>query len=65
MECMHEEVMSKERYMNIWRSVNDIQVQAGPDGFQRILNKIDNILKNQDEIIVPYKSRAWTVRKSK
>ncbi len=65
MECMHEEVMSKERYMNIWRSVNDIQVQAGADGFQRILSNIDNILKNQDEITVPYKSRAWTVRKTK
>ena len=33
MECNHEEVMAKERYMNIWRSVNDIQVQAGEDAF--------------------------------
>lgn len=33
MECMHDEVMSKERYINIWRSVNDIQVQAGEEGF--------------------------------
>lgn len=24
MECMHEEVVVKERYINIWRSVNDI-----------------------------------------
>lgn len=63
MECMHEEVMSKERYMNIWKSVNDIQVQAGEEGFRRILNNIDKLLKNQDEIVVPYKSRAWTARK--
>lgn len=65
MECMHEEIMSKDRYMNIWRSVNDIQVQAGPEGFERILHNIETILKDQDEIVVPYKSRAWTVRKCK
>ena len=62
MECMHEEVMSKERYINIWRSVNDIQVQAGEEGFQRILNNIDSILKEYSEISVPYKSRAWTAQ---
>ncbi len=28
MECAHDELMSKERYINRWRSVNDIQVQA-------------------------------------
>ncbi|RKI43913.1 class I SAM-dependent methyltransferase [bacterium D16-51] len=62
MECMHEETMSKERYINIWRSVNDIQVQAGKEGFQRILDNISNILKDYNEISVPYKSRAWTAQ---
>ena len=62
MECMHDEVMSKERYMNIWRSVNDIRVQAGEEGFQRILDNIEGVLKDYDEIAVPYKSRAWTAQ---
>lgn len=62
MECMHDEVMSKERYMNIWRSVNDIRVQAGEEGFQRILQNIEDILKDDSEISVPYKSRAWTAQ---
>ncbi len=62
MECEHEEIMTKERYMNIWRSVNDIQVQAGKEGFGRILRGIEAILKDYDEIVVPYKSRAWTVQ---
>lgn len=62
MECRHDEVMSKERYMNIWRSVNDIRVQAGEEGFQRILENIEDILKDRDEIAVPYKSRAWTAQ---
>lgn len=62
MECAHDETMSKERYMNIWRSVNDIRVQAGEDGFRRILKNIENILAGYSKISVPYKSRAWTVQ---
>lgn len=62
MECAHDELMSKDRYMNIWRSVNDIRVQAGEEGFQRIIKKIEDILADYSEISVPYKSRAWTVR---
>ena len=65
MEAPHVENMSKERYMNIWRSVNDIQVQAGPERFQRILNKIAEIIQDMDEIKVPYRSRAWTVQSTK
>lgn len=61
-ECMHDEMMTKERYMNIWRSVNDIRVQAGEDGFRRILKNIEIILKDYNEISVPYRSRAWTAQ---
>ena len=62
MEASYEELMTKERYLNVWRSVNDIQVQAGEEGFQRIMDSIGNILKECDEIAVPYKARAWTAR---
>lgn len=62
MEASYEELMTKERYLNIWRSVNDIQVQAGEKGFQRIMDNIGHILKDYEEIAVPYKARAWTVR---
>lgn len=62
MECIYDERMSKERYLNIWRSVNDIQVQAGKDRFQKILKNIEDILKDDSEISVPYKSRAWTAQ---
>lgn len=56
--------MSKERYMGAWRSVNDIQVQAGPAGFMQILEAIEKELSSVDEVSVPYKTRAWTVRKA-
>ena len=65
MEAPHVEIMSKERYMNTWKSVNDIQVQAGPEGFRRILNNIEKIIQDMDEIEVPYLSRAWTVQSTK
>lgn len=64
-EGNHDEIMTIERYMNIWKSVNDIQVQAGEEGFQRILNKIQAKLENMEEIRVPYRSRSWTVRSKK
>lgn len=62
MEASYEELMTKERYLNIWHSVNDIRVQAGEDGFQKIMENIEKMLKNYQEIIVPYKARAWTAR---
>lgn len=65
MEAPHVEVMTKERYMNTWKSVNDIQVQAGEEGFQRILDKIEDIICDLDEIEVPYLSRSWTVQSCK
>jgi len=65
MEAPHIEIMSKERYINTWKSVNDIQVQAGEEGFCRILKKIEDIIQDMDKIEVPYRSRAWTVQSCK
>ncbi len=65
MEAPHTELMAKERYMNIWKSVNDIRVQAGEEGFLKILEKIEKIIAEFDEIEVPYLSRSWTVQSCK
>lgn len=64
-EAPHVELMTKERYINTWKSVNDIQVQAGEEGFLRILGKIEEIIRDFDEIEVPYRSRSWTVQSCK
>ncbi len=63
-EANHEEIMSKERYLGAWRSVNDIQVQAGPERFERIMKAIEQKLGNQTEVVVPYKTRSWTVSRA-
>lgn len=65
LEAPHSEIMTKERYMNTWKSVNDIQVQAGEEGFLRILGNIEDIIRDMDEIEVPYRSRSWTVQSCK
>ena len=61
-EAPHTVVMSKERYMGVWRSVNDIRVQAGEEKFKMILKDIEGIVASYEEIVVPYRSRAWTVQ---
>lgn len=61
-EATHVEIMDKERYLQIWRSVNDVQVQAGTEKFQIIMNEIQKLVETMDSIEIPYKTRAWTVR---
>ncbi|MFT4553493.1 MAG: ubiquinone/menaquinone biosynthesis C-methylase UbiE [Chlamydiales bacterium] len=63
-EGYHQVNMGKDRYMGAWESVNDIQSQAGQDKWHEILLGIRKEIDNLDEVIVPYKTRAWTVQKS-
>lgn len=62
-EANHKIEMSKERYLGAWRSVYDIQRQAGPDLFEKILSKISEKIAPWDKIPVPYKTRTWTAQK--
>lgn len=64
-EGAHQAIMSKERYMGAWRSVNDIQSQAGEERFQEILRMIEEKISGEEQIVVPYLSRAFTVRSIK
>ena len=61
-EAPHIVTMNKDRYIGVWRSVNDIRVQAGEELFKQILEKICEIIQPYEKIIVPYRSRAWTVQ---
>jgi ubiquinone/menaquinone biosynthesis C-methylase UbiE len=63
MEAQHEIAMSHERYIGAWRSVNDIQAQAGPELFPRLLDSIRAKISHLEQVVVPYKTRAWTVTK--
>jgi len=60
MEMSHKEIMSPDRYLGAWRSVNDIRSQAGKENWGRIYEMIKNEVSGLSEIIVPYTMRAWT-----
>ena len=62
-EISFDEEIPKDRYIGAWKSVNDIRVQAGEDGFKRIISNIKDKLKSFDLIQVPYKNTAWTAQK--
>ncbi|MCW0187817.1 class I SAM-dependent methyltransferase [Campylobacter lari] len=64
MECDYFELMDKERYLGAWHSVNDIQAQAGKERWEEILKMIENKISSMDIIKIPYKIRAWTVKKA-
>jgi SAM-dependent methyltransferase len=63
-ETSYTERMTPERYMGAWRSVNDIQAQAGSENFEKILQRIDKIVSPLEYIDVPYKMRSWTAQKA-
>jgi adenylylsulfate kinase-like enzyme/ubiquinone/menaquinone biosynthesis C-methylase UbiE len=63
MEATHEMTMSKDRYLGIWRSVNDIQRQAGTALFEKLLQAISDLIGQEEDMLVPYKTRAWTAQK--
>ncbi len=63
LEAEHEIAMTHERYMGAWRSVCDIQEQAGPERFAEILRRIEAIIAPLPNVVVPYKTRAWTARR--
>lgn len=62
-EARHEVEMTPERYLGAWRSVNDIQAQAGPERFERIMTAIADEIDGLATVVVPYKTRSWTVQR--
>lgn len=63
MEAHHVLEMTPDRYMGAWHSVNDIQAQAGEENWKRILQAIEKEIQGLNEILVPYKTRAWTCQR--
>jgi ubiquinone/menaquinone biosynthesis C-methylase UbiE len=61
-EAAHVERMSRDRFLNIWQSVNDIQVQAGPDRWATILRTIERETEGEERLTLHYRTRAWTAR---
>jgi ubiquinone/menaquinone biosynthesis C-methylase UbiE len=61
-EGAHQVSMTPERYLGAWRSVNDIQAQAGPEAFEGLMAALTERVSALPEVVVPYRTRAWTVQ---
>ena len=63
LEGRHVIAMTPERYLGVWRSVNDLQVQLGPEKFQAFLAFVEQRITGLDVIEATYLTRAWSARR--
>lgn len=58
----HEIRMSKQRYLDLWRSHNRLNTLAGPEKFRLFLGELERYLEERgaDEVNVPYRCDAWS-----
>lgn len=63
LEGRHTVAMPIESYIGAWKSVNDVQVQLGPEKFARFLDFARDRLKGRETIEATYLTRAWSARR--
>jgi ubiquinone/menaquinone biosynthesis C-methylase UbiE len=64
LEGRHSVSQTPEQYMGAWRSVNDLQVQLGPELFRRFLDFTKERIEGLRAIETIYVTRAWTARRA-
>jgi SAM-dependent methyltransferase len=62
LEGRHSLHQTPEQYMGAWRSVNDLQVQLGPELFGKFLDFIEKRIAGLTAIETTYLTRAWAAR---
>jgi hypothetical protein len=63
LEGRHVARQTPEQYLGAWRSVNDLQVQLGPDLFHKYMDYIERKTVGLPAIETTYLTRAWTARR--
>jgi SAM-dependent methyltransferase len=63
LEGRHQVTMEPERYLGVWRSVNDVQAQLGPERFARFLDYVESRIASLSHVHVTYLTRAWAARR--
>lgn len=64
LEARHCVKQTPEQYIGAWHSVNDLQVQLGPQLFREFLTFIEKRLNGIESIETTYLTRAWVVRRA-
>jgi ubiquinone/menaquinone biosynthesis C-methylase UbiE len=64
LEGRHSMHQTPEQYIGAWRSVNDLQVQLGPELFQKFLDSTEKRIAGLTAIETSYQTRAWLARRA-
>ncbi len=64
LEGRHSVRQSPAQYLGAWRSVNDLQVQLGPQLFQSFLDYVSARTAALEAIETTYLTRAWVARRA-
>ncbi len=62
LEGRHVELQTPERYMGLWRSVNDVQAQLGEQKFSEFLEFVSHRIEGLSVLEATYQTRAWLAR---
>ncbi len=63
MEGRHDIIMTPERYLGVWRSVNELRLQLGEQQFEAFLDFVEQRVAGQPSIKATYATRAWSARR--
>jgi SAM-dependent methyltransferase len=64
LEGKHCVQQTPAQYIGAWRSVNDLQVQLGPEFFRKFLEFIEKRVAGLNAIDTTYLTRAWAARRA-
>ena len=64
LEGRHVIELAQDRYLGAWRSVNDLQVQLGPEKFDSFLDFVEKRISESRVIEATYLTRAWSARRN-
>jgi SAM-dependent methyltransferase len=64
LEGRHSQHQTAEQYIGVWRSVNDLQMQLGPDLFRTLLDFAEKRVAGLTAIKTTYLTRAWVARRA-
>ena len=64
LEGRHYLHQTPAQYIGAWRSVNDLQVQLGPELFRRFLDITEKRIAGLQSIETTYVTRAWAARRA-
>jgi ubiquinone/menaquinone biosynthesis C-methylase UbiE len=63
MEAYHTAQLSREHYIGVWESVNDIRSQMGEDAWDKFMQYVKEATREHAEIDCTYRTRAWVMRR--